>query len=338
MKRDQLEKLFAKVLKPGTDSNWPALRAARQLPPGLDPAFVRKVFDKLLSEDSAIQTFGGTLTDEYVPIARAVLARKKTSEAIFLSHVSLASTPAGFRAAVKTLDQLGTQATRKKIAYARKIAAEPAYVSAAQTAVAAKGTEAWLQMIVLAYDGSAESADVLLPLVIKALAEKGEELDFFVQLLDDRSLVTATMKPIFDALDAAQNARAKLAKVGDLAERFGGERASFVLELGFESNEPRGGPAKLHASFSFFARRKPSAEVYGRVSSRMNELHFDWTDGKMGSNKAKFPRLESLDGIPAWMAAIAKKHRCTWNRTPQFLTSSLRGKARAALLDWLLGT
>src|SRR5689334_19318251 len=100
MKREDVVKALTKALKPGDGANWQASRAARSLPRGLEPAFVRRVFAKLLSEDFNLHTFGTTLPDEYVPIAREVLAKKKTCDAVFLTNVALAEKPQGFRAAV----------------------------------------------------------------------------------------------------------------------------------------------------------------------------------------------------------------------------------------------
>jgi hypothetical protein len=335
MKRDDVVKALTKVLKPGDGANWQASRAAKSLPRGLDPAFLRRVFDKLLSEEFTVHTFGTTLPDEYVPLALEVLARKKTCDAVFLSNLPLAQRPKGFRDAVKALIKLGTDASAKRTTYLKEITAVPEYVSAAQATVAVKGMEAWLQLRVLAFDGSADSADILLPLVVKALKEKGEDLDFLVDLLDDRARAKSSMQPMFAALDEAQGARAKVAKVAQLAERFGGDGPSFNLRLGFESNQTVDYLAKLSVSFWFFARKKPEAAVF---AERQPDLRFSWEDGKTKENTAGFPKLRTLDELPAWMKAVAAKYRCTWNRTPLYLTTSLRGKARAGLLEWLLGS
>ncbi len=187
MKRDDVIKALTKVLKPGDGANWDASRAARSLPAGLDPVFLRRVFEKLLAEEFTLHTFGTTLTDEYVPLAREVLARKKTCDAIFMSNLALAERPQGFREAVKVLIKLGTDASAKRNMYLKEITTTPDYVSAAQATVAVKGMESWLQLRILAFDGSADSADILLPLAVKALKDKGEDLDFLVQLLDDRA-------------------------------------------------------------------------------------------------------------------------------------------------------
>ena len=158
MTRDQILKLFEKVLKPGVDANDAAAREARNLPKGLDPRLIRRVLEKLLSEEFTLQTFGGTLRDEYVPVALAVLAKKKTCDGLFITHYAKAQTAAGFRAAVRTLIALTTLTTKKKIANLKAAAKDAQLVHAAQTTVAAKGMDAWIQLSVLAYDGSAESA------------------------------------------------------------------------------------------------------------------------------------------------------------------------------------
>lgn len=330
-------KVLTRVLKPGTAGNWDARRVARNLPRGLDPTFVRRVFDKLLSEDEAIQTFGRTLPDAYVPIARAVLAKKTSVDAVFLTHCALAAQPDGFRKAVGALLKLGTLTTKTKASHLKAIAAEPAYVSAAQTTVAVKGVDAWLMISLLAYDGSAESADILLPLVRQALAGGGENLDFFVQMLDDRAHATPTMQPLFAALDAAHDARSAIAKVGDLAERFGGKRADFTLKISFHTHQQFRGQGKLSVSCYLFARGKPEASVFGGRWHGENSLRFDWEDGKTKTNGAKFPTLKSLDEFPDWKKAVAKKFRCTWSPAPLYFGTSLRGKARAGLLAWLVG-
>jgi hypothetical protein len=271
-----------------------------------------------------------------VPIARAVLAKKKTCDALFLTNNPLTEKPAAFREAVKALINLGVDGQKRQV-YLAKIAAVPEYVSAAQATVAVKGLEAWLQLRVLSFDGSAESADIMLPLVVTALKTKGEDLDFLVDLLDDHARASPAMKPMFEALDGAQDARAKIAKVGELAERFGGDRASFQLRLGFESKELSNYLAKLTVSFWLFARKKPEASLFATRRQGEKQFRFVWEDGKHRENEGGFPKLASLDELPAWMKATAKKYRCTWDRSPRFFTTSLRGKSRAALLEWLLG-
>jgi hypothetical protein len=124
-----------------------------------------------------------------------------------------------------------------------------------------------------------------------------------------------------------------VARVAQLAERFGGDGPTFSLQLGFESNQTVEYLAKLSVSFWFFARKKPQAAVFAQ---RQKGLRFNWEDGKTKENTAGFPKLSSLDELPAWMRAVATKYRCTWNRTPLYLTTSLRGKARAGFLEWLL--
>lgn len=335
MKRQDVVKALTEVLKPGTSANWRACRAAKSLPRGLEPAFLRRVFDKLLAEEFNLHTFGTTLPDEYVPLAREVLSNKKTCDALFLSNLTLAERPQGFRDAVKALIKLGTDASAKRTLYLKELAAVPEYVSAAQATVAVKGMDAWLQLRILAFDGSADSADIMLPLVVKALKEKGEDLDFLVDLLDDRARAKPAMQPMFAALDQAQRDRAKVAKVAQLAQRFGGDGPSFNLRLGFESTQTVDYLPKLSLSFSFFARSKPEATVFGQRETR---LRFVWEDGKMKENTALFPKLTSLDELPGWMKAVAKKYRCTWNETPLYLKTSLRGKARAGFLEWLLSS
>jgi hypothetical protein len=337
MTRDQIVKQFEKLVKPGDSENWAAGRAARNLPKGLDPKLMRRVFEKLLSEEFELQTFGGTLIDEYVPLAQEVLAKKKTVDAIFITNHEGARTPAGFRDTVKRLIALSTMTPKKKLANMKAAAKDPQWLSACQTTVAVKGAEAWLQLSVLAHDGSEESADIMLPLVHKALKEKDEELDFLVDLLDDRSLATPTMKPIFAALDGAQDDREKLAKVGDLAERLGGDRKGFKLSMSLQTGQQTAGQGKLSVAFWFFSKRKPEAELFGQRAHRGDWLRFVWEDGKTKENTAKFPPLKDLDGIPAWLAAVAKKYRSPWNWTPLYITTSLRGGARKKLLEWLQG-
>ena len=336
MKRAQVVEALSKVLKPGTGGSRDAARAARRLPRGLEPAFVRRVFEKLLGEDFALQIFGATLPDEYVKLARAVLAKKKTAAALFLTHVTSATAPAGFRDAVKTLIKLETLTPGTRAKHLKAIAAQPAFVTAAQTTVAVKGVDAWLLVPVLAYDGSPESADVLLPLVREAIARKGATLDFLAGLLDDRALASPAMRPIFAALDTARGQRAELSKVGDLADRFGAKRASFRIYLGFESNERVGGLAQLTVGLALSSLGKPEARIFGSRTQAAASLRFNWVDGKTVINEAGFPGLKTLDQIPRWLKAVADTHRCTWNRQPVHLTASVRGRARARLLEWLL--
>ncbi len=142
------------------------------------------------------------------------------------------------------------------------------------------------------------------------------------------------MQPMFAALDLAQGERAKVAKVAQLAALFGGDGPTFKLQLSLESKQTVDYLAKLRVTFWLSARGTPEASVFGE---RERGLRFNWEDGKTRENTAGFPKLQSIDEVPGWMKAVAKKYRCTWNEKPLYLKTSLRGKARAGLLEWLLG-
>ncbi|MFO0594983.1 MAG: hypothetical protein U0228_06755 [Myxococcaceae bacterium] len=332
MAHAEAQKKFEKELKRGT---WYGARAARTLPKNLDPAFVRRAFGTLLSEAENLHTFGSTLSDEYVPLALEVLKKKKTCEAVFFS--SLPGTPSGprFRELVKALVGLGFEPSSKRTALVNSLLKQGDVIAAAQATVAAKGLEAWLYLDLLVADGSAESADVLLPLWDRAQKKKGEDLTFLEAALQKGT--SPLMKAMLASATEAVDAYAKVSKVGDLAERFGGERKNFVFHVGFETVEQRHGDGQLTMSFWFDARSSPQASIFGtRATRTLNADRFRWEDGKTPENSARFPKLASLNALPAWLASVAKGARCRWNPEPRWIKSSLRGKARAGLLAWLL--
>lgn len=336
MTRAQVVEALEAVLRPGTDANWQGARAARKLPKDLEPAFVRRVFAKLLEEDEAIRTFGATLSDAHVRIAREVLATQKTGDGVFLSNLSRTSEGAEFRRMIKALNGLGFEASSKRTALVKSLVAQPDVVAAAQATVAARGFDAWLFLDLLIADGSAESADVLMPLWQQALKKKGEELSVLTSMLEEGT--SPAMRAMLGAATSAIDARAAISRVGELAERFGGKRADFVFHLGLQTVEQAHGDGRLTMSFWFGSRASPQAEVFGtRATRTLNAQRFKWADGKMLENEARFPTLASLDELPGWLARVAKDARCSWNPQPRWVKSSLRGKARAGLIAWLLG-
>jgi hypothetical protein len=294
------------------------------------------VFAKLLRENEALHTFGATLGDEYVPLALEVLSKQRTCDGVFFSSVPGASAGPRFRELVKALTGLGYEASTKRTALMKSLLGQPDVVAAAQAAVAAKGFDAWLFLDLLVADGSAESVDVLMPLWQRALKRKGEELTLLTSALEQGT--TPAVRAMLGSATAAIDERASVSKVGDLAERFGGRRADFVFQMGLQTVEQAHGDGKLTMSFWFGARASPQADLFGtRATRTLNAQRFSWHDGKTRENEAKFPRLGSLDELPGWLASVAKGARCRWNPEPRWVKSSLRGKARAGLIAWLLG-
>jgi hypothetical protein len=334
--RAQVVEALEAVLRPGTEANWRGARAARNLPKDLAPAFARRVFAKLLRDGEAIRTFGATLSDAYVPLVREVLAAQKTCDAVFLSSLPRTAEGAEFRRMVKALVGLGFEASGKRTALVKSLVAQPDVVAAAQATVAAKGFDAWLFIQLLIADGSPESADVLMPLWQQALKKKGEELSLLSGMLEEGT--SPAMRAMLASSTSAIDARAATSLVGELAERFGGTRADFVFHLGLQTVEQAHGDGKLKMSFLLGSRASPQADIFGtRATRTLNAERFKWADGKTLENEARFPTLASLDELPAWLARVAKDARCTWNPQPRWVKNSLRGKARAGLIAWLLG-
>ncbi len=340
MRRDQvIENLKLAARRKGNDGNlyWQAWRVVRVLPKGIDLELVRGAVKLALGP--GFSSFGDQLRDEYADLVVTEAAAFDGLEHVFLRvYLSQADGPTGprVRAAAKWLRELAKvdDENKKNRARLNPLLKDAQAIHALQAAVAARPDQAKWHLSALAAEGSLESADVLLPLADGAIRTHDKRVD----LLTKYALPFATghVEPVVAAVRAARSTRALKSPVTDLLPAFGAQGVELRLSLRIDAKK-RVTPALPAASvwLTLDSTRLPAASI---AVTRAHESRYLWRDGAIhdGGSKLSWPTLRSLDELPPWLDAVARLLKVKWNPTPGFIQSSLRGRARANAVAWLL--
>lgn len=276
------------------------------------------------------------LVDPYTPIAWRVLAKTKHPEATFLFAYAPTRTGDGLRAGCRWLTQLNEieKPTAKRIA---ALTGDASGVAAARATVAKHGAAIPQLFAILANDGAPPSAAVLTKIVEHAAATADETLDALFAYLVPCAR-GPKMKALATQVTRSRDARGAASSVQDLAARFGATTKSrFVFELSIDSRQVQAGllrKAALHVTLSSHAL--PNVDVMV-VRHLWNHKTTWFEDGNVKADDNKLGRPSTIDDLPRWIAASARVLKVSWDRDTLLVQSSLRGKARTAAVDWLLG-
>lgn len=299
---------------------WFATRAVRSLPRGLPHAEVEPAM-RLLAELGDLLPHLQRLPDEYVPLVRAVLAARPTSnEALFLEAWG-----DDLHAAARWRAELTRVNDRRAAPRLAKLLT-PRGVEAAQATVAKVGLRAPRLLAVLAADGSESSLDVVLPLVHDALRTRGPALD----------VLEAWVKPFARGPHFTR----LLAELGGAADERG--QAS-PLTAWLEALEVSPQPVRLEVNFGCEA----GWSLWLRLdSTRLPHFSFSLNDGvrflTVEDGKVRHARMfdepppESLAAFPEWLAKVSRARELEWLLPPVWVKSTLRGRARARAVAWVL--
>jgi hypothetical protein len=323
----------------------PFLRKLKVLPAALDPALAKTVFRAMFVDTYHDPSLAELITPEYARAALAAYGEKNfaffdASAAWICAAVNAQADDAALarqlREAFVGLKRLSTPVhatTREGIDATLK---NPRFVEATQAAIAATPDDwNWSRAMVglLLADGSASSIDVLIPMALRALKERKDELDRLRDLTVKYGAATPEVKAFAARLHAETDDRA--AKSG--ANAFG-------AKLGLERKNDFQFKAVFHGL------RKNGTQIFEctlRVDAgdaRWGSMSLSWTGGRRwrqnewtndGERLWANSPLGKLEKFPTWLRALATERKCTFKRVS--LATNLEGPDAKRLGEWLEG-
>lgn len=310
---------------------WSGIGALMNLYPGVDPKLVERAMK--LAFQREITAVIRRLPDEFVELANRVIAKVKTAEATFVRSYDGDLRDAGdWLSQVRMIDRKPRH--RPRLAH---LCRDDLALAAARTTVVAHGLEIEQLVAILAHDGSRDSVDALVDVVHAAITERDERLDVLAEWFAPFARgkhMTALAGELAESVDE-RGARSPLLA---LAERFGDARGKLALDVSVKSRQVMIG---LTRKASFWVVLSSHALPNAAVSvtwNTMNHKSTRWEDGRTKRDENRLGAPRSVDDIPRYLAACAKKLKITWDWSSALVASSLRGKARTAALGWLAGS
>ncbi len=300
---------------------WFAARGLSLLTKGVDPELVEPAMKLLLSLGGLLSLLR-KLPDEYEPLARRVFASEpRSNETLFL-----AAWGDDLRAAAEWRHQLDMVNDRRAIPRLAKLMS-PRAVEASQATLAAVGLRARRLLAVLAYDGSESSADVVLPLVLRALETRDETLDVLEMWV--RPFARGPhFQRVLAELDAARDARTQQSPLKDWLDVVGSGSASAKFELAFST---------VDEQWRLWLRIDSTQLPHVSFALSNGDSYFSCDGFKVRHARGlKEAPPSGLLELPAWLRAFSKRRRVRWDVEPRWVKSSLRGKARANAVAWVM--
>ncbi|MFZ5444859.1 MAG: hypothetical protein ACOZQL_33020 [Myxococcota bacterium] len=341
LRKDQVVAELRLATKGGTLAGWHGIRALSSIREGVDPALVRRAIEKVFEVGFSLVPDCGRLPDEYVPTLLEVVAQRSPADHVFLGAWLTDGPPgpqvreaATWLRALRLLDS--RQPAKKRLATLTKLVANGRALEASQAVIAA-GVEEGRMLALLAFDGSESSADVLMPVVLRAVKAKDRSLDRLVEWLVPHAR-GPLMAPVVTTLQEAMDAREGRGPLGWLLRHVGAPEHRAHLEVTLESRERVAVSPRASAWLVLQSRQLPHVAV-SIARHRTASPHFDsWRieDGEVRLERAlSLEPFTALHELPAWLAAVAAQLGVTWDFERARVKSSLRGKARAAAVAWL---
>lgn len=312
-----------KQAKPGkSNAFWFAGRGLLFLTRQVDPKLVAPAME-MLAKRGVLLPYLRKLPVEFDGLALEQLSKASSVEATFF-----AAWNGDVRSAGKWIYELQKVYEKKSAPRLAKLVTAQA-VEATQAAIAAHGLAVPRLLCVLAYDGSESSADIMLPLAKHALEERDAGLDalkmwvipfargpHFTKLVEELQRATGEREATTSPL------RAWLASLGV-------EGTSAHFELAFHSRDE-----KWSLWLKLDSKQLP--HVLLALSSN-RDAYFSVEDFKVRhAKKVSFAPPTSLEEVPEWVSRTSKHERIKWNAGPQWVKSSLRGKARERAIAWVM--
>ncbi len=324
-------------VKRGSNYLWHGHVGIGMLRPGADHELVERAM-KIILPWSPAECLD-RLPDEYAPIAWRTLAKatKDNAEAAFLVAYDPDRTPERLRAGSKWIKQLHMIDDKRNRHRVATLCGDKVAVAASRVAVIEHGVEPPQFLAILAHDGKPDSVDALVEVIHQATTAQDESLDalfeWFVPFARGTKMVT-----LAEELKASRDARGEASSVQELAARFGVEgKTRFKLELSIDSRQVQQGlTRKATAHVGLSSHALPNVDLM--ISRNLWNSVLTWyEDDTKRCDDNGLGKPASLDDIPRWVAASAKRLKVTWDRDTLRIQSTLRGKARQAAVDWFLG-
>lgn len=331
-------------------------KAIRNLPADVDAQLAARV---ILSGDDgqAFGAYGWRLDHRFpAPVMRAILELleqpAQTEEhamrglAIFL--VTVVPTSFGdaelvskWKSALRAYFDMGTTygwGSKQKRQKIRSVAAEPDYVRGVQ-AIAVGCHDVGRDMLaVLCTDGSNESVDALMPHFDRA-ERNGERLEKLLGLAKHANPDSAGIRSLLGAAKARLDALSQQSPARALAEHIGlGTPEVFWFDASCWSAEPTGRLARYQGHVKVDSR-SPRWFSVGMAHVDLRPGNHEYRATHFDNQEAREDSLGlgvcTAEEVPAWLSRTAKKLDVTWDAP--HLQSSVRGKKRKVIEDWLRG-
>lgn len=306
----------------------------RHPPKGLDPKLLTKLYVRLISErqQHATDVFRH-LVDEHVQFVTPILDPPGTLEATFVGAFIRNSKRPGpaIREAGAALHALRMfdWAPGKRIGARRAVAkliGDPRVVSGSQEVVARYGTEDVRHVAILAAEGSAESADIMIPLASLALKARDHHLEELVDWLvpfAQSSHMREFVAPLVTA-DEPRNVRRFLRELGAT-----GPNPHLRCEM-----SSKDGHARLVMQLQ--TASMPSELLELSFERNGVKQTFTWGAAEGARNKLKLTSPRTLERVPAWLQDAATKLGVRWDPASLILLGSLSDGAFEEARRWLL--
>ncbi|MFT3714135.1 MAG: hypothetical protein QM817_41260 [Archangium sp.] len=320
MSRRKAEDALQKATKQD-NAFWFAARGLSFLTRAVEPRLVAPAM-KLLATRGRLLPHLKKLPVEFDALAIEALRASDTVESAFF-----AAWNGDVRSAGAWSHQLDMVYDKKSAPRLAKLVTAQA-VEAAQSTVAAKGMAAARLLCVLAHDGSESSADIVLPLLVSALKTRDRSLDALKQWVVPFARGPHFTKLVAELQRATGEREATTSPLRAWLESLGVEGSSVHFELAFHSSND-----KWSLWLKLDSKRLPHVLL---ALSNTTGSYFSAEDFKVRhAKKVTFKPPNSLEEVPAWLVSVSKRERITWRAKPQWVKSSLRGKARERAVAWL---
>jgi hypothetical protein len=305
----------------------------RRPPRGLDLNLAAKLYSRLIARPWDAPDVLRHLVDEHVPVVAQILSKPKAAEAVFAAaFIRDASDPGpALRKSGEALHVLrmfewspGARSVGRRVVAG--LAIDPRAVRGSQEVVAVFGFDQARHIAVVAADGSAESADILLPLATRALSARDERLERLADWLVPFAR-SPVLQPFVEALVAADQPR----HVRLLLRDFGANARDPHLRF-----ELRSADGQAHFVLQLQTARMPSKRVEVSVERSGVTKRFCWGDAGASRNTLKLNSPRSLDLVPDWISEAAKALAVRWDLKTLVVEGSLRGAPRERARRWFL--
>ncbi len=320
-------------------------KALKALPPGVDVELVAKVVGDQLGDARSVWSVARHSKKLAAPIVRALVERLASvpgPSAIFLrvylsgaDDLALAWEQAMFR--LLSLDTTYAWGSKQKRAKLEALAAEPKVIEALHAAVVSTQLMRMDWLAVLAIDASEASVDALMPHFERAAQDKGRSLDLLLELKRFAS-PTPSMTQLVARVDALVEERNSSSPALDFAARRGfGALKHFWFDLFLASDVQNVNGVPQSQGRLHIDSRQPS--WFWCQVSRVDPEVRDFLGTRFGGRGEPIDLLKlgtcEADEVPQWLKAAGDKLRCTWDLEYGRPRTSLRGRKRLQMLNWL---
>jgi hypothetical protein len=329
MTRSDVDEDLRRCVARGWNHRWHGERALHRLYPGVDLKLVARAMRIVVPWNPVGAC--RKLPDEHVPFARELLAKVTSPHAMFLR-----SYDGDLRTACEWLRELGMIDAKRNRGRLPELCSDRRALDAARATVVAHGAATERMLAALAHDGQAGSLDAMVDLVGHVLAVRDDSLDtlaaWFVPFARG-SRMTALAAEFTEAIDTRGSESAILA----IGQRFDPRAKRLAIDVQIDARQVRVGLTRKASAWVVLTSHALPSAAATVTWNTMNHRSTRWEDGAKIRDENALGMPRSVEDIPRWLSASARKLRVTWDLETLRVTSTLRGKSREAAVAWLIG-